>query len=144
MERILVAMEPRQTHLFPGIHALNLAKRINARVQFLLIFPGPPAQPKQPAHNEKAFALRKKVEALIEEARSDGITVEYYAAYGDFENELVHFVHESRVTLLVVESANGQGESGEAARQRLDRLRHRMDCRIEVVNEKPKTPKRKE
>lgn len=144
MERILVAMDPLQTHLFPGIHALNLAKRIKARVSFLLILPNLPAQLKAPTENENAFTLKKKVEALIEAARSDGIMVDYYAAYGNYENELVNFVHENRVTLLVVESANGQGESGEAARQFLERLRHRMDCRIEVVNEKPKTPKRKE
>ena len=144
MERILVAMDPLQTPLFPGIHALNLAKRINARVSFLVIFPDPPAQSPPPIENENAFTVKKKVDALIEAARSEGITVDYYAAFGNYENELVNFAHENRVTLLVVESADGQGGSGEAARQLLDRLRHRMDCRIEVVNEKPKTPKRKE
>jgi nucleotide-binding universal stress UspA family protein len=144
MERILVAMDPLHTHLFAGIHALNLAKRINARVSFLLVFPGSTMQSSNPTENENAFAVKKNVEALIEEARSDGITVDYYAASGNYENELVNFVHENRVSLLVVESAAGQGDSGEAARHFLDRLRHRIDCRIEVVNEKPKTPKRKE
>ena len=144
MERILVAMDPLQTPLFPGIHALNLAKRINARVSFLVIFPDPPAQSPPPIENENAFTVKKKVDALIEAARSEGIARWItMPPIGNYENELVNFAHENRVTLLVVESADGQGGSGEAARQLLDRLRHRMDCRIEVVNEKTKDSEKK-
>ena len=39
MENILVAMDPAETRFYAGMHALNLAKRINAKVLFLLIFP---------------------------------------------------------------------------------------------------------
>ena len=38
MEKILVAMDPVRTNFYACIHALNLAKRIKAKVLFLLVF----------------------------------------------------------------------------------------------------------
>ena len=144
MERILVTMDPARPHLFAGIHALNLARRISAKVIFLLVLPNTP-DPSETSAGEKTEAdLKKRVEALIEDARSDGVSVDYYAAYGDYESELISFVQENKVTLLVVESPAGPQETAEAFKNFLDKLRHRINCRIEVVNEKPKTPERKE
>ena len=144
MERILVTMDPAQTHLFAGIHALNLAKRINAKVIFLLVFPPAPDPSGIPAGENTEAALKRRVEALIDDARSEGIPVDYYAAYGDYESELIGFVQENKVSLLVVQYPAGPHETAEAFRNFLDKLRHRINCRIEVVNEKPKTPERKE
>lgn len=144
MEKILAVMDPVRTHLFAGIHALNLAKRINAKVLFLLVFPHPPKQSGNPAQREKESAVKKSVASLIDEARSDGLFVDYYAAYGRFESELVSFVQENKVTLVVIECPSGQADSPEGSQALLDKLRHRISCRIEVVNEKPKSPERKE
>jgi nucleotide-binding universal stress UspA family protein len=144
MERIMVAMDPSRTHLFVAIHALNLARRINARVFFLLVSPAAVDQPGITAENKKAAAVKRSVDVLIDDARSDGITVEYYAAYGDYESELIRFVQDNKVTLLVIEGAAGSVVAAEDFKNFLDRLRHRINCRIEVVNEKPKHADRKE
>ena len=142
MEKILVVMDPQKPLFFAGIHALNLAKRINAKVYFLLVFP--PKEPGKPAEDSNEAAVKQKVKTLLEEARSDGLTVDYYLAYGNYESELVSFVQENKITLLVVESSSERGESRELFREFLDKLRHRINCRIEVVNEKPENLGRKE
>ena len=109
MERILVVMKPAQTNRLAGIHALNLARRIRAKVFFLLIFPSSSGRSESTVGAEGEAALKKGVEGLIDEARSDGIAVDYYTAYGDYESELVSFVQDKKVTLLVVESEPGGG-----------------------------------
>jgi nucleotide-binding universal stress UspA family protein len=143
MEKILVAMGPSRPHLSAGIHALNLAKRISAKVLFLLVFPSPSKSVKNAVKKSEA-AVKKSAQALIEEARSEGIIVDYYLTHGDYESELVSFVQEKKITLLIVECPVGHGNAAEASRDLLDKLRHRINCRIEVVNEKPETPERKE
>jgi nucleotide-binding universal stress UspA family protein len=144
MEKILVAMDSARSHLLAAIHALSLAKRIKAKVLFLLIFPSPPGGLGQPAGNKNEIASKKRVEALIEEARADGVAIDYYLAYGDYESELLSFVQENRVTLLVIESTAGSGHVPEATKEFIDKLRHRINCRIEVVNEKQESLQRKE
>lgn len=143
MEKILVAMDPARPHVSAGVHALNLVKRINAKVFFLLVFPSPSKSVKT-AEKKKEAAVKKSAQALIEEARSDGVTVDYYLTYGDYESELVSFVQEKKITLLIVECPAGQGDSPEASKDLLDKLRHRINCRIEVVNKKTETMERKE
>ncbi len=143
MENILVAMNPADTRFYAGVHALNLARRIKAKVLFLLVYPPSTRRSARSGEDTLEASVRKRLAALIEEARPDGITVEYYVAYGCFEKELASFVKENKITLLVVESPpekhsiDGDGEF-------LDKIRHRIDCRIEVVNEKPETSNRKE
>lgn len=133
MEKILAAMDPAKTHFSAGMHALNLARRIQASVLFLLIH--------SPGETEVDAAVQKQLSALIEEARADGVTVEYYVTHGRFENELVSFVRENRITLLVIESPFEKDDADGAF---LDKIRHRLQCRIEVVNEKPESLERKE
>lgn len=144
MEKILVAMDPLRPHFFAGIHALNLAKRISAKVSFLLVFPPPIYPDVDRTHRENQASVKKNAQALIEEARSEGLAVDYYTTYGNYENELVTFVQENKVTLLIVESTDGQGESTDIHKHFLNKLRHRINCRIEVVIKKPNHPERKE
>lgn len=130
MERILVALNGENTSLWAGIHALNLARRIRASVSFLLVL--------SPITDKREGAsTKKKMEDLIEEARAEGVKVDYYLAYGDYESELITFIQDNKTTLLVV-GPPGEGESAEEAFTRfLDKIRHRIDCRIEVIHEKP-------
>jgi len=133
MEKILAAMDPAKTHFFAGMHALNLARRIHAKVLFLLIHSS--------EEGEAEAAVQKQLAALIEDARADGVTVEYYVTHGSFESELVSFARENRITLLVIESPFGEDDADGAF---LYKIRHRLHCRIEVVNEKPEALERKE
>ncbi|OPX41315.1 MAG: hypothetical protein B1H13_02760 [Desulfobacteraceae bacterium 4484_190.3] len=134
MERILVGIHSPDTSFWAGVHALNLAKRIGARVSFLLVVDRVLGST---GHSEKEIetSLRKKIESLIEEGRSEGIAVDYYLTYGNFESELIRFSQENKVTLLVVESP--RGKATEHFSSLLEKIRHRINCRIEVVHEKP-------
>ena len=130
MENILVAMDPAETRFYAGVHALNLARRIKAKVLFLLIYPPATRRPSRSAEDTLQDSVRKRLAALIEEARSEGITVEYYVVYGCFEKEVASFVQENKITLLVVESpsegsfhALGGRMPGQNPSQ--DRLSHR-------------------
>jgi K+-sensing histidine kinase KdpD len=133
MEKILAAMDPATTHFSAGIHALDLARRIHAKVLFLLIHSS--------GESKVETTVQKQLADPIEEARADGITVEYYVTHGTFESELVSFVRENRITLLVIESPMERDDADGAF---LDKIRHRLHCRIEVVNEKPNSLGRKE
>ena len=144
MEKILVAMDPMRTNFYACIHALNLAKRIKAKVLFLLVFSQPARRIKRPFEEEIAVSVKRRLESFIEEGRSEGIAVDYYLVYGDYENEIVSFVHENRITLLVVESPVEHGHLSEGFKHFLEKIRHRINCRIEVVNEKPVISERKE
>ena len=133
MEKILAAMDPAKTHFSAGMHALNLARRIQASVLFLLVH--------SPGEKEVKPAVQKQLAALIEEARADGVMVEYYVTHGRFESELVSFTRENQITLLVIESPLERNDADGAF---LDKIRHRLNCRIEVVNEKPESLERKD
>ena len=134
MERILVGIHSPDTSFWAGVHALNLAKRIGASISFLLVA--------DPAYgsghdSEKGIqaSLKEKIESFIEQGRSEGITVDYYLTYGNFETELIRFSQENKVTLLVVEPP--RQKSAERFSGFLEKIRHRINCRIEVVHERP-------
>ncbi|MEJ2587910.1 MAG: universal stress protein [Deltaproteobacteria bacterium] len=143
MENILVAINPAEPRCYAGVHAVNLAKRIQARVLFLLVYPPLDGTSPQSGANGVEVSMNKSLSALIEEARSDGIPVECYVARDPFEKEIVSFVKENRITLLVVESAN-KSIPGHESGGFLNKIRHRINCPIEVVNEKPEWSNRKE
>ena len=144
MEKILVAVDPAKTKYHACTHALNLAKRIKAKVLFLLVFSMSASEMKKFLKEEIAAPFKRKLDSFIEEGRSEGIEVDYYLVYGDFENEIVSFIQENRITLLVVESPAEQGHLAEDFKFFLEKIRHRINCRIEVVNEKPVKTERKE
>jgi nucleotide-binding universal stress UspA family protein len=80
--------------------------------------------------------MKSNLESLIEEGISEGIPVDYYITYGQYDNELVKFVRENKITMLVVGSPTSQDVRLEDFDDLLEKIRHRIDCRIEVVHEK--------
>jgi len=140
MERILVGLDTAEGSLWSGIYALNLAKRIDAKVSFLLVI-DPDVDKRKKALQEqwKAYTT-KNLGALIEQGRAEGIAVDYFVAYGKFDIEIVKFIKENRITMLVVGlPADQKGSSGHFD-ELLEKVRHRIDCRIEVVHEKNLKP----
>nr|MBC8363251.1 universal stress protein [Candidatus Desulfatibia profunda] len=136
MERILVGMDPKRTSRWAGVYALNLAKRIQAKVSFLLVI-DPAAKRSKPAiSNEAETSVKESLESLIEEGLSEGILVDYYIAYGQYEDELVNFIKDNQISILVVGSPADQKASAGNFKSFLEKIRHRVDCRIEVVHEK--------
>ena len=148
MERILVGMAPNDGSLWAGIHALNLAKRINAKVSFLLIVdPGAGADGGTEADTERQkTSMMKRLGTLIEQGREEGIAVDYFIAHGQFDKELIQFVKDNKTTMLVVGLPLDPDVSSGNPREFIEKLRHRIRCRIEVVQEKtPKpSPEKKE
>jgi nucleotide-binding universal stress UspA family protein len=132
MERILVGIDSRETDLAPGIHAVNLAKRIQAKVFFLLI-----TQPGSQKPEAGEGGLVSRLERLIGHARSEGLPVEYFVSEGPFESETIRFIQENSVNLLVVGHPRDGGEASQKKFQRtLENIRLRVDCHIEVVNQR--------
>lgn len=136
MEKILVGLDPGKTSLWAAVHALNLAKRIQARLYFLLVIEPATKESEEGLKRQIEASMKASLESLIEEGISDGIPVDYYITYGQYDNELVKFVKENRISMLVVGSPNPQDGHLEDFDDLLEKIRHRIDCRIEVVHEK--------
>lgn len=144
MEKILVGLDPGKTSLWAAVHALNLSKRINARLYFLLVIDPAAKGSDESLIRQVEASMKSKLESLIEEGISDGIPVDYYITYGQYDNELVKFVKENKITMLVVGSPTPQDGRLEDFDDLLEKIRHRIDCRIEVVHEKTvKTTKKR-
>ena len=137
MERILVGMESKRTSLWAVVHALNLAKRIKARVFILLVTDDIPAKGKENSFmDEMETSVKASLESLIEEGISDGIPVDYYIVRGQYDSELVKFIRGNKITLLVVGSPTAPYVHSGDFNDLVEKIRHRIDCRIEVVHEK--------
>jgi len=128
MERILVGVGPRHPNLWAAGHAMGLAKRMKATVSVLLVM-DPGSQ--EPATGQAPY--RQKLEALMEQARSEGLAVDYYVSQGRYEDEVVRFIKENKVTMLVIEQPAGRKGSSMESNKLIEKIRHRVDCRIEVV-----------
>lgn len=132
MERILVPMTPKKAAFEALSRALSLARRIPARV-FALYVTGGDEDARAPTPPLAAAEDRKRVRFMIERARERGVTVDSFVAEGVFEAEVVRFAAENRITLVVLESANGDPRNAERDAQSLREIRHRAACRVEAV-----------
>lgn len=136
MEKILVGLDPGKTSLWAAVHALNLAKRIRARVYILLVIDPAAKGSEESLMRQVEASMKASLESLIKGGIADGIPVDYYISYGQYDNELVKFVKENRITMLVVGSPTTQDGRLEDFDDLLEKIRHRIDCRIEIVHEK--------
>jgi nucleotide-binding universal stress UspA family protein len=143
MEKILVGLYPGKTSLWAAVHALNLSKRINARLFFLLVIDPESKGSDQSLMRHAEVSMKSNLETLIEEGISDGTPVNYYITYGQYDNELVKFVKENKITMLVVGSPTPRDERFDDFEDLLEKIRHRIDCRVEVVHEKTVKKQRK-
>ena len=134
MERILVALDPGRTTLWAAVHGINLARRIKAKVYVLVVTSS--AEP----GGEEAYiqkTIKKELEPLIDEARSEGVWIDFYVAYGKFHEEVIRFIKENKITLLIVGVlVSGKKTISAKFSDMLEEIRRRVSCRIEMVNEK--------
>jgi nucleotide-binding universal stress UspA family protein len=136
MERILVGMDPVSASLWAGLHALSLAKRINASVCFLFVLDPETPSDTGKMHKNPEVEVKKRVGQFAEQAQAEKIVVDYYVTEGNYENELIRLIQEKRITLLVLGAPSGRGVATVRFSTFLERIRHRVNCRIEVVHEK--------
>jgi nucleotide-binding universal stress UspA family protein len=144
MEKILVGMNPVSTSFWAGLHALNLAKRIDAKICFLHVVDSSSSEDRaHPADQDASSDATRRMDHFVEKARAEGIPVDCYVSEGDYESELVRFVHEKGITMLVLGAPDGHTMAPARFSAFLDRIRHRVDCRIEVLHEKTFTRNKK-
>ncbi|MBU2489687.1 MAG: universal stress protein [Proteobacteria bacterium] len=134
MQKILVGIDGKTESLWPVIHALSLAQRVDMKVS-VLFFEGP--EPRKGGKFKPAppdSGIKAELEALIRQGRLDGIVVDYYVAHGVYKDELIRFIRENGITLLVMELPSGRSEgSSEGIGELLDEVKLRSGCRIELV-----------
>jgi hypothetical protein len=150
MEHILVSMDIRQDAESPlpllnqdetggflaaAYRAIHLAERIKANVHCLLIYQKP-ASSQTDTFTGLEDAAKKHLELMIEKARSNGVSVHYYIANGNFETEVIRFVAEKKITLLILGLPHGESETALEFKKSLNAIRQNVRCAIELVRRK--------
>ena len=136
MEKILVGLESKKNSLWPVIYALNLAKRMDVRIDILLVDDDWSTAEKVSSAPENALKLRDQLESLILNGRSEGILIDYYITGGPFTNELIRFIQEKNINLLILGLPDEKKRTSRNIPELLKEIRLRTNCRIEVVNQK--------
>ena len=139
MKRILIGLETGETHLWPALHAINLAKRLGGRVAVLRMLPTGKSAEQLTQQQRGQGSFQERLETLIEQARSQGVSVEYHVANGNYEDELVNFIREAKVDMLVLAAPHLLRRGRRHRESSISSIRHRVNCRIELVYEKPET-----
>jgi hypothetical protein len=132
MERVLVSMNSRQGAWEALSRAISLARRIDARIYALLVLP--PLTPVGSIVEQNASGVRERLELLIEAAKSENIHIDYFISEGKYEEEVIQFIDQNKITLLIVESPEGENRTIDRELYPIDSLRHRTTCRMEVIS----------
>lgn len=127
MERILVTMNGRKALWEALSRSIALAERIKARLYVLVVFS------KNSAERDFDEGFIQELERHVEEAKEDGRPVDLFIAEGSYEQEVIRFVEENKITLLVTEYTGGTGRIAEREKASLQMIRHRVSCRVEIV-----------
>jgi nucleotide-binding universal stress UspA family protein len=138
MERILVGMDVQEAALGAVYRAIHLAQRIKAPVYILMVSSPSADMAGEEVSEELEGSARKRLELMIEMGRSDGVTINYYLARGDYEEEVIRFVEEKNITLLMLgflEDEPGR-KTIRGFRKTLSNIRKRINCSIELVYQK--------
>ena len=138
MERILVGMDIRETSLGAVYRAIHLAIRIKAPVYILVVTDDGVKSSGDDVLAALEGSVRKKLDLMIQLGRSEGVTVNYYVTQGVYEEEVIRFVEEKDVTLLVLGfvDENPKTKAEREFRKSLGNIRKRVNCSIELVHQK--------
>jgi hypothetical protein len=90
--------------------------------------------------------LERSLRARIDQAQQPGRVppgrVQLFTAAGNYEEEVVGFANRYRITLLVAETAESESGGAHRGPSAMDRIRHRLRCRVELVAPKRRTTTR--
>jgi nucleotide-binding universal stress UspA family protein len=136
MERILVSMDVRQSHL-EGVHrAVHLAKRIEASVFILLVSDSTIDSGPRNIFQDLEESVRRRLELMIQMGRSEGLDMNTYTTQGNYLEEVIRFIQENGITLLVLGSPRVGSRAADEFTEAFDAMRHRISCRVELVTER--------
>jgi nucleotide-binding universal stress UspA family protein len=133
MKKILVAIDGGNAAWGGLSHACSLAKRIDVQLNVLLVNPPDRRHPSRRGMEVKD-EIRTKLELLIEAAQAEGTRINYYVTEGIYDDEVISFINNNKITLLVYETLEGDTRTAnKESAATLRTLRHRVACTIEVV-----------
>ncbi|WP_028315650.1 universal stress protein [Desulfatibacillum aliphaticivorans] len=143
MKKVLVGMDSRTENFWPFIYAVNLAKRVQMKLYVLLVMSPQKSSSESEKGPKGGSSFRKRLETLISDGRSMGISIEYYIANGSFKEELMGLIQDQKISLLVL-GAPPAGTRGDLEKMDslLEEIKFRTSCRIEVVH--PRNPAQEE
>jgi K+-sensing histidine kinase KdpD len=133
MERILVCVDARHGAWGAWARAISLAGRIEARIYALLVLPPSGAEGGNAADTNTDRSVRERLELLIELAKSDGIPIDYFISEGSYEEEVIRFAEQNKITLIVAEPPPGDNRHPDREFTAFQKIRHRIRCRAELV-----------
>ncbi|HCW75681.1 MAG: hypothetical protein AUJ48_04640 [Deltaproteobacteria bacterium CG1_02_45_11] len=136
MEKILVAIDTNMTSLWSLVYALNLAKRMQIRISILLFSNSSVSVHAQQEKTNSKFSIKTEIEKLIAEGRSDGIYIDYYHTCGSYKDEIIKFIQEKKINLLVIEKHITDKNLSEF----IEEIKLRTSGRIELVQPKDIQP----
>ncbi len=90
----------------------------------------------QDIFQELQDSVRKRLELLMEMGRADGVEVNFYVAQGDYREEVIRFTQHNQISLVVFGLPRVGQQSADEFHEWLAGIRHRISCRIELVQEK--------
>ena len=134
MERILVSMSPRHATWGALSRAVSLAKRIDARVYALLVLQSSTGAIGGDGGTYSESEVRQRLEFLIGLAKSDGISIDYFISEGNYEEEVIRFTEENKITLMVAEHPIRDPRNPDHDSTSFKKILHRIRCRVEVVS----------
>jgi hypothetical protein len=77
---------------------------------------------------------RERLELLIEIAKSEGSRIDYFISEGNYEEEVIRFVEQNRITLVIAEYPDGENPDCERDLAQIRKIQHRIACRVELVS----------
>ncbi|MFZ3047743.1 MAG: universal stress protein [Desulfatirhabdiaceae bacterium] len=123
-------------------HAIHLAERIGATVDLLLVLnPGSGLSSVNPLIDLETLA-RKHLELLIEKARSNGVNVRCHSTIGNFEEEVIRFITDNKISLLILGMPDAASGSAETFKDVLLKIGQNVPCTIELVRRKEPSSRR--
>jgi K+-sensing histidine kinase KdpD len=120
--RILVPLGPQSKDLKGVYHALALAERMEAKILILQI-------ENQKDENGSNIWKERVLLDLVNTASQEGLAVSHHIAYGTMEKEILEFIKNESIELVVL------GEEDQMA-QSLIRIRTKVPFQIIQVKEK--------
>lgn len=133
MENILVAIDSKRGGWEAISHACFLAKRVNVRINVLLVTPECNGLNCSSADAAAVELVRRRVDLHIETAKTEGLTINYFITEGNYEEEVISFVHHHKITLFMCQIDNGEKRATEREMASLLSLKHRIACKMEIV-----------
>ncbi|WP_320171051.1 universal stress protein [Maridesulfovibrio sp.] len=133
MNNVLIAVDTSESSFWLAYYAIGLSKRIYMNVSILMV--DDEEYPSRKSSDEEWIGLpEKRLESLLAEDHSERSHINFYSAKGRFEDEVVQFARENKITTLFIGQPETRGTRADTEFiDLLERIGQRTDCHIEVV-----------